>query len=95
MVSPLKAGATDLVNAVGRVANPAVQGAATTINRATTLPGAPTPPGIPPLPPAESQPTSKPARKGMQQSFLSGVASGALGGGAQQSGSGGKTLLGQ
>lgn len=50
----------------------------------------PAPPTLPaPLPPA-IQPTTKPGSKGIQSSFLSGVA------GAQPSGStGGKTLLGQ
>ena len=58
----------------------------------------PTAPGINiPVPPAltpASSPNAKPGKKGMQQSFLSGVAGSAL----QGSGAGastGKTLLGQ
>ena len=58
----------------------------------------PTAPGInipvpPALTPAQS-PTAKPGRKGMQQSFLSGVAGAGLQG-QGAGGSTGKTLLGQ
>lgn len=48
----------------------------------------------PPLTPAQT-PNPKPQSKGIQQSFLSGVAGSALSGGAQGGGGGGKTLLGQ
>ena len=54
-------------------------------------PAAPVPP---PLPAPATQPTSKPAKKGMQQSFLSGVAGANLAGASQSGGQGGKTLLG-
>lgn len=74
--------------------------------RATTLPSgmnsiaditgsgapAPTVPEAPPLAPPATQPTAKAGKKGIQQSFLSGVAASALGGSAGSSG--GKTLLG-
>ncbi len=57
-------------------------------------PGAPSVniPVPPSLTPAQS-PTAKPGKKGMQQSFLSGVAGGGLTPGA--GGTTGKTLLGQ
>ena len=68
------------------------------VGRAFTLPGGPGAPNINvPTPPAPiapaSTPTAKPAKKGMQSSFLSGVAGAGLtpGAGSQT----GKTLLGQ
>lgn len=66
-------------------------------NRFTTLPGTgaavpPPPTTPPPLAPDATTPTAKTKPKGIQQSFLSGVAASALGG--QAGSSGGKTLLG-
>ncbi len=49
-------------------------------------------PAPPPLAPEATTPTAKPAKKGQQQSFLSGVAASALGG--QSGSSTGKSLLG-
>lgn len=50
----------------------------------------------PPLAPAAQIPTQKPARRGLQSSFLSGVASSGLSGsGGLGGGKSGKTLLGQ
>lgn len=68
------------------------------ITRAITPPGHPGSPGFsdtpPPLAPEASTPAPKPKRKGIQESFLSGIAAGGLGGYGGRSG-GGKTLLGQ
>jgi hypothetical protein len=83
MVNPIKA--------VGRAIDPVL----TAVTRAVTIPGtnqtAPTP-TVPDQAPAATTPTAKPAKKGIQQSFLSGVAASNLSG--QAGGTSGKTLLG-
>ena len=68
--------------------------ASSILGRAFTPPGSGNPaPAPPPLPPPAQSPTAKPQKKGMQQSFLSGVAAAALPG-AAGGGQTGKTLLG-
>ena len=54
----------------------------------------PNPPGAPALPPPAQSPTAKPVKKGMQQSFLSGVAAAALPGSGGGGAATGKSLLG-
>jgi hypothetical protein len=68
-------------------------GAAYGVNKLTQK-DSPTPalPTLPTPAPDATSPTAKPARKGQQQSFLSGVAASSLGG--QAGASQGKTLLG-
>ena len=84
MVAPIKAITHAMSNPLDTISS--------VLGRAFTPPGGP---GIPDpsLPAPSTSPTAKPARKGMQQSFLSGVA----GSTAQAAGSAavGKTLLGQ
>lgn len=70
------------------------------VSHAFTLPGsttAPAAPVVPPPLPAAQQPAAKPGSKGMQSSFLSGVAGSgaAFGAGVTGGGQTGKTLLGQ
>lgn len=89
MVSPIKSGFS--------AAEGAFQPLTSALGRAFTPPG-PTPiapPTAPALPPPSSQPTAKPGSKGMQQSFLSGVAGSTLAGsGSLQGATTGKSLLG-
>ena len=88
---------TSIGKAVSRVFTPPGMGAlagATSTTTNTTTPANLAIPDVPaPLPPA-NVPSAKPAKKGMQSSFLSGVAASGLTG--QQGGGGatGKSLLG-
>ena len=81
MVSPIKA----ITHAMS---NP-IDTASSFLGNAFSKAG-PLPPDIPPPPPPAQSPSGKPGKKGMQQSFLSGVAGGA----AQQGTNTGKSLLG-
>lgn len=91
MVSPIKSAIGASESAFSSFTAPLTKA----VTRAFTMPGTgQAPSGIPDpqLPAPATLPSAKPAKKGMQQSFLSGVAASGL---ASQSGSGtGKTLLG-
>lgn len=95
MVSPLKSVAGGVEKAAGNFVQPLVS----TLNRAVVNPvssflSGPGIPAPPDMPAPATQPTAKPGKKGIQSSFLSGVAGQGLSG---QSGGGGtgKSLLGQ
>jgi hypothetical protein len=90
MVNPIKA--------AGRLVEPITSTLGSFIGHATSMPGsgapAPTVTAPPPLAPDATTPTAKANKKGIQQSFLSGVAASGLSGAASGGSSGGKTLLG-
>lgn len=92
MVDPVSLGTIAATTLAGAGASAGVAAASGAFKKP---PGTPTLPNIP-APPATSpsqSPGTKPGKKGMQQSFLSGVAGSAL---APSGGSStGKTLLGQ
>lgn len=98
MVSPVAKALSGVVSSAGSAFSSFIAPITKVVDRATTIPGqgGNTPTNIPDpaLPSPAQQPTAKPGRKGMQQSFMSGVAASGLPG-QGQSGKQGKTLLGQ